>query len=60
MNYDITFCSGEKEEFKCPLREKCHRYVKNYPEIKDRLISQFIIIPYDLHRKECKDFWEEK
>lgn len=48
-------CQGQKENFVCPLREKCYRFTaKPTPKYQ----SQFMSIPYDENKKICGQYWE--
>ena len=47
---DITKCSGVKDNFNCPLREKCLRYISPSATFQ----SYFMHMPYNETEGKCE------
>lgn len=58
MNYDITFCEGEK----CPRKEQCHRYceLQRFRADKDPNRGDYIDMAKPDDTTNCTLFWREK
>ena len=51
---DITMCTGEADNFICPLRENCYRHkAKPYKKWQ----SYFVEMLYDKDTESCDYYW---